>query len=111
MDVPLPEYREIIEKCVTKLADKLAALLQTQFILLGGASMVVRGSHRSTKDIDILVSEDTDLHLLQAALMRNKVLKKVGDDLLFADDTGNRSPITLDILVEAVDTIKFSKVP
>ncbi|KAJ5945314.1 hypothetical protein N7516_005482 [Penicillium verrucosum] len=93
---------EAIRRCV----DELRRCLKDQFILIGGASMMLLGSQRPTNDVDILVSRSEDLAALFSLLAADEAFSNENGQLRFKHSGFSPS---LDILTVAVQMITFEQ--
>ncbi|OAX80514.1 hypothetical protein ACJ72_05153 [Emergomyces africanus] len=94
---------EVIQQC----AEEVKRCLGGQFVLVGGAAMILLGSTRTTNDVDVLVSANEDVSALYWSLAEDSAFSNVGGVLYFRAADAN---ITIDILTTAVETLSFENV-
>ena len=96
---------ELIRKCIK---DIELCLGSERFVLIGGGSMVLLGSVRTTRDVDILVSETEMPYVYPALLSAKNANFLTIDGKLYCAQGGVL--ISLDILTAAVNTVTFEGV-
>ncbi|PGG96415.1 hypothetical protein AJ79_09610 [Helicocarpus griseus UAMH5409] len=90
--------QQSIFACVRALHDRISS----RFILVGGASAAILGSRRTTKDVDILVSDSSIMQVLQMAQGF-----EVTDGKLYFKEATMDEAVPIDILTTVDDSLGF----
>lgn len=80
-----------------------------EHIPIGGAAMIMMGSSRATRDIDLLVPRHADIPTLLHSLQEKGVLSVIDGDFYVTLNIGQGKPIGLDILTRVVNTTDFGE--
>jgi len=95
--------------CVNTVTEKF----QGEFILIGGASMVIRQCDRTTTDVDVLVPMSTNLDVLYQQLLETTWFFREDGKIFIKPsrpvsmDNPFPRPLQIDILTAAVDDIRY----